>query len=189
MILDARMAGTQRGRLGQEMAVMTRQQMFKVAVPAAFILLLLVVLVLTGCRSSEDDFAKAKQYVEKTSPNAFDAGQFAQFVKPLYDRRDPVSFLISKSVSGNPKDTILACLLLDDLVYNVNRHPTPAGKNLIQPIQKSVLVAQLDSIQTNALDATWSYWCSSAKGLIQEHLASVPAGDEVQRKRDSTTAP
>ncbi|MEK9137325.1 MAG: hypothetical protein AAB393_09385 [Bacteroidota bacterium] len=47
------MAGTWRRRLGQEMAVMIRAQTFKGVVPAAFILLLLVVaLVLQGCALS-----------------------------------------------------------------------------------------------------------------------------------------
>lgn len=136
------------------------------------ILSISVAVILAGCRSADDDFVSAKRYLDSRKPNAFDPGQFFPFAKRIYEREDAISFLIDMTKGEDPKDVILACMLLTDLLDQVNRQPTPQGEAFVREIQPVELREQMQRFKTNSLDNIWQHWFSSEQTIIEMAIES-----------------
>ena len=100
----------------------------------------------------------------------WDVSAFVRLIKPIYEGRDSVPFLINKTKSEDPTDRILACMLLNELIDQVNRQPTPQGLTFIRGINQAELLAQLESVQTNSLAEAWSHWYAVEHEIAEKHL-------------------
>lgn len=140
-----------------------------------------VALVLGGCRTTDDYYGQAKQYVANTKPNGWDASVFFKLCKPLYERKDSVKFLIGKTKSADSTDRILACMLLNELIDQVDHQPTSHGLAIIQDIRPAELLSQLESMQTNSLSENWSYWQATESEISKKHLGPAHTGPTAHR--------